>query len=220
MILNPLFLLKTIAIELVHKLVILYIEGSILFIAHMNTHNNKDHYIEIPLTFDPDNFREIYNELWKDEITRIDRHYLQRIYLSRILVTLFVFGFMMFFVQWIWALFIGLGVMLSVMQQMRLTKELRTMETALNAKRDEIEHWLDGFKQTSEFRLLLTPDHFTFFQDNTSHEIPWEHCASYETNENYVSIVGQGEGANFIFPRKAMNESDFFILVNTVEEKI
>ena len=186
----------------------------------MSTQDNKDHYIEISLSFDPDHFWEIYNERWKDEITRIDRHYLQRIYLSRILVSLFVFGFMMFFIQWVWALFISIGVVLSVMQQMKLTKELRTMETALNAKREEVEIWLDDLQQTSEFRLLLTPDHFTFFQDNTPHEMLWGDCASYETNEDYVMIIGQGDGSNFIFPRKAMNDSDFFILTNTVEEKI
>ena len=186
----------------------------------MSTQDNKDHYVEIPLMFDPEHFWDIYNEQWKDEITRIDRHYLQRIYLGRILVSLFIFGFIMSFVQWIWALFVGLGIVVSVVQQMKLAKELRGMESTLNTKRDEVEQWLDELKKAKEFHLLLTPDHFTLFQDNTPHEIPWENCASYETNEDYIMIIGQGDGSNFIFPRKSMNDSDFFILTNTVEEKI
>lgn len=186
----------------------------------MSTHANKDHYVEIPLTFDPDHFWEIYNEQWKDEITLIDRHHLQRIYLGRILVALIVFGFMMLFIQWLWSLFAGLGIFFSVMHQLRLAGELQLMEKKLDTKREDVEKWLAELKHAKNFRLLLTPDHFTFFQDETPHQMLWKNCTSYATNKHYVMIVGQEEESNFIFPRKSMNDSDFFVLTNTVEEKI
>ncbi|EAY27608.1 hypothetical protein [Microscilla marina] len=186
----------------------------------MSTHKNKDHYIEIPLNFDVDHFWEIYNEQWQDEIILIDRRHSDRFYLGRILTALFIFGFIMAFINGVWAFFIGVGIVLSVGYQVKMANDLQAMQQKLDNKRADVEKWLDDLKTAHSFRLLLTPDYFTLFQDETPHQMPWEKCQSFAANENYLMIIGQPQEPNFIFPRKSMKEADFFTLTRTVEEKI
>lgn len=186
----------------------------------MGTQENKDHYVEILLTFDADHFREIYNDQWKDEITLINRRHSDRLYMGRILVALLIFGFIMFFVHWLWATFIGIGTAFSVAYQLKMANEIQTLKQKLDAKRDEAENWLTDMEKASSFRLLLTPEHFTLFQDETPHKMRWENCRSFATHQNYVMIMGQAQESNFIFPRKSMKDADFLILTKTIEEKI
>lgn len=186
----------------------------------MNTHDNKDHYIEIPLIFDATHFWEIYNEQWKDDIILINRRHSDRFYMVRILTALFIFGFIMSFISWLWAFFIGIGIVASVAYQVKMANDLKAMTKKLDDKRAKVETWLEGFKTTQSFRLLLTPDYFTLFQDETPHQMLWENCHSFATNENYVMIVGQTDEPNFIFPRKSMKATDFMLLTQTIEEKI
>lgn len=186
----------------------------------MSTQENKDHYIEILLTFDASHFWEIYNEQWKDEITIIDRRHSDRFYMGRILTALFIFGFIMAFINWLWAFFIGLGIVASVAYQVKMANELKAMKQKLDNKRAEVETWLTDLKKAQSFRLLLTPDYFTLFQDEVPHQMLWENCQSYAIQQDYAMIVGQTDEPNFIFPRKSMKSTDFAILTKTIEEKL
>jgi len=170
--------------------------------------------LKIELTYNPQDFREIYYQNGQGSLFTYKPTQKAIIYFFSAALFICVIYFVSHKVPGIsWLLVLALFGLLITGINMGIT-----VYRYLRWKADT-ESYIKGFAQYKSFHIQLSPGAIEFTQDSTTTIDKWDSITAAHFFENYIMVYQEHEAAYFI-PAKSMKPDEFIKLKNFISNKI
>lgn len=85
-------------------------------------------------------------------------------------------------------------------------------------KRRRLKRYLKGLDTIEKYRLILSEEGFSFWQDEEEFEESWNDFLSYQFHDSFIFLQSKKE--DYLFPQKSMTQVEFEQLKTVIVEKV